>query len=100
MQGLTKKQLYWKSHLEALESFDGSAADYARLHGVPAKKLYVYKTQLRKAAETSTISAGFVKVTTTTASASSPVTVSLPNGVRLTLPSLDVPGLLERLARL
>jgi len=28
------------------------------------------------------------------------VTVSLPNGVRLTLPSLEVPGLLTQLARL
>jgi len=100
MQGLTKKQRYWKAHLEELESFEGSAADYARLHDVPAKKLYVYKTQLRKLEETSEVSADFVKVTRTTASVSSAATVSLPNGVRLTLPSLDVPGLLERLARL
>lgn len=100
MQGLTKTQRYWKTHLEALESFAGSAADYARLHDVPAKKLYVYKTRLRKLEETSEVAAGFVRVTRTTASVSSPVTVSLPNGVRLTLASLDVPGLLEQFARL
>ena len=100
MQDLTKKQQYWKAHLDALESFEGSAADYARLHDLQPKRLYAYKTQLRKLEKTSEISAGFVKVTRTTAGVSSPVTVSLPNGVRLTLPSLDIPGLLEQLAHL
>ena len=47
------------------------------------------------------MTSGFVRVTTsTTASISSGVTVWLPNGVRLSLPSLEQPGLLERLARL
>ena len=99
MVALTEKQAYWKTHLEAARSFDGSLVDYARAHDLSAKKLYVYKTQLRKLEEASEVS-GFVKVTTPAAKTSSPVTVSLPNGVRLTVPSLDVPDLLEQLARL
>ena len=100
MVTLTEKQTYWKNHVEAARSFDGSLADYARAHDLQVKKLYVYKTQLRKLEEASAVSAGFVKVTSPAVKSSSPVTVSLPNGVRLTLPSLDVPGLLEQLARL
>ena len=97
---LTKKQQFWKQHLDALEAFEGSAADYARLHGLEAKKLYVYKTAIRERLATQTTT-GFVRVTTsTTASISSGVTVWLRNGVRLSLPDLDRPGLLERLARL
>jgi len=30
MAELTKKQRYWKEHLDAAASFDGSLADYAR----------------------------------------------------------------------
>ena len=97
---LTKKQQFWKQHLDELESFDGSAADYARLHGLEVKKLYVYKTAIRERLAMQATS-GFVRVTTsTTASISSGVTVWLRNGVRLSLPDLDQPGLLERLARL
>lgn len=99
MQSLTKKQQFWKAHLDALELFDGSAADYARLHGLEPKKLYVYKTALRERTESLKTSSAFVQVTTATLT-QSPVTVSLPNGVRLSLPHLEVPGLLERLARL
>ncbi len=47
MQGLTENQQFWKAHLEELEAFDGSAAEYARVHGLEAKKLYSYKTRLR-----------------------------------------------------
>ena len=104
MTTLTEKQAYWKAHLEAAQSFDGSLVEYAREHDLVAKKLYVYKTQLRKLEEASGKSVGFVKVTPATPPSLSPpptpVTVSLPNGVRLTLPGLDVPGLLEQLARL
>lgn len=99
MQDLTEKQRYWKSHLDALEMFEGSAAEYARLHDVSVKKLYVYKTQIRRFAESSEMTTGFLKVTTSS-NVSSPVTVSLPNGVRLSLPDVNAPGFLERLARL
>ena len=86
---LTEKQAYWKRHIEAAQSFNGTLADYARAHDVSRKKLYVYKTQLRKLEEVSQVSTGFVKVTSPAAKIS--VTVSLLNSVRLTLPSLDVP---------
>ncbi len=98
---LTKKQQFWKAHLDALDSFEGSAAEYARLHGLEVKKLYVYKTAIRERLATLEGSGSFVRVTTSsTASISSGITVWLRNGVRLSLPNLDQPGLLERLARL
>ena len=104
MAVLTEKQSYWKAHLEAAESFEGSLAGYARAHDLSAKKLYGYKTRIRKRETAAGISGGFVKVIAAAAppplSAPSPVTVSLPNGVRLTLADLDLPELLERLARL
>ena len=97
---LTKTQQYWKSHLDALESFEGSAADYARQHGLEVKKLYVYKTAIRARLEGQEATTGFVRVTTSsTASISSGVTVWLPNGVRLSLAGLEG-GVLERLADL
>ena len=100
---LTEKQQFWKSHLEAAEVFDGSLVDYARTHDLEVKKLYVYKTALReREALTPRSNAGFVRVSTqsTTTQVGSGVGVMLPNGVRLSLPSLNEPGLLERLARL
>ncbi len=108
MRDLTKKQRYWQAHLTALEEFDGSAAEYARLHGLQAKKLYVYKTKLRECAEQMETSPApqeqpssqFVRVTTATLSMRTGVTVWLPNDVRLSLPNLEAPGLLERLFRL
>ena len=99
---LTQKQEYWKTHIDALDSFDGSAVDYARLHNLDAKKLYVFKTALRKKAELADGS-GFIQVKNTqtlTMGLPAGVSVVLPNGVRLTLPTIDQPGLLERLARL
>ena len=100
---LTKKQKYWKVHLDALEEFAGSAADYARLHDLNAKKLYVYKTKLRELQAPSTPSeSSFVEVKATAmpSPASSDVMVALPNGVRLLIPNLVLPDLLGHLARL
>ena len=103
---LTQTQRYWKSHLDALADFDGSAADYARLHGVEVKKLYVYRTVLRERVALASLpnngaDGRFVRVSqTTTVGLSASVGVTLPNGVRLSLPDLNAPGLLERLARL
>ena len=100
---LTKKQQFWKAHLDALEVFEGSAADYARLHALEVKKLYVYKTAIRERLATQEATqSSFVRVTTSTQSAmvTTSVTVWLPNGVRLSLSSREQPGLLERLARL
>ena len=81
MRTLTEKQAYWKKHLEAAKSYDGTLADYARAHDVSRKKLYVYKTQLRKLEEASVLPAGFVKVTPVVERplpvVASPVTVSL-----------------------
>jgi len=100
MKALTEKQAYWKEHLEAAESFDGTLADYARAHGLSSKKLYSYKTRIRKREAAGEASTGFVKVMSRAVASLSPVTVTLPNGVRLTFSDIDAPGLLERLAGL
>ena len=100
---LTKKQQYWKTHLDALEEFGGNAADYARLHHLNPKKLYVYKTKLRALQAASTPSkSSFVEVKATTMHSPAPseVMVALPNGVRLLIPNLVLPDLLEHLAGL
>jgi hypothetical protein len=98
---LTKKQRYWQGHLGAAESFDGPLTDYAKLHKLDAKKLYVFKGVLRDKASAPS---SFVKVTprpVVQVRRDEPsVVVLLPNGVKLSLPSLDQPGLLERLAKL
>jgi len=95
---LTQKQAFWQAHIEAAEGFSGSLADYARLHDLEVKQLYVYKTSLREKAVLAE-STGFVQVTTRqSVMMSTGIQVTLPNGVRLSLP--DAPGLLERLARL
>jgi len=99
---LTPKQEFWKTHIDALQSFEGSTVDYARLHDLDAKKLYVFKTALRKKTELANGS-GFVQVKKTqtlTLGMPASVSVILPNGVHLSLPNVDQPGLLERLARL
>ena len=100
MKVLTEKQRFWKEHLEAAESFDGTLADYARAHDLSAKKLYGYKTRIRQREAAVETSSGFVKVVSQAVASLSPVTVTLPNGVRLTLSDIDAPGLLERLAEL
>lgn len=100
MKALTEKQVFWKRHLEAAESFDGTLADYARAHDLSTKQLYGYKTRIRKREADAETSPGFVKVMSQAVTSLSPVTVTLPNGVRLTLSDVDAPGLLERLAEL
>jgi len=102
---LTEKQKYWKSHLEAAASFEGPLTDYAKLHGLDVKKLYVFKGVIREKLEGNSNSSSFVQVTTQQSVRREVyrdrgVGVLLPNGVKLSLPSLDQPGLLERLSRL
>lgn len=99
---LTQKQLFWKEHLEAAERFDGPLIDYARLHKLDAKKLYTFKGVLRDKAA---VVSGFVKVLPASNVVQAhrderSVAVMLPNGVKLSVPSIDQPGLLERLAQL
>lgn len=100
MRELTKQQARWKTHVDALEEFDGTAAEYARHHDLDVKKLYVYKAQLQKRVAGSVSTAKFVPVTSSALNGHHGVIVALPNGVRLALPNLDAPGLLERLAHL
>lgn len=46
MQGLTKRQMFWKHHLDALGRFDGTAVEYGRQHDLDVRALYVYKGRL------------------------------------------------------
>ncbi len=98
---LTKKQEEWRPHVEAAAAFDGSAADYARLHSLDLKKLYFYKRSIEQRKTTQQV-AGFVRARPAARSLASEVGVhvQLPNGVRLLVPDLSDSDLLERLSRL
>jgi len=100
MRDLTKRQAFWKAHVEALEGFSGTAVTYARQHDLDVKTLYVYKSRLSKHNGPAVSKAKFVPVAATGLNGNHGVMVALPNGVRLALPNLDTPGLLERLAQL
>ena len=62
MQELTKKQALWKSHVDALDAFAGSTAEYARQHDLDVKRLYFFKAQLRKRVGPAANTARFVPV--------------------------------------
>jgi len=92
MAELTKKQQYWKSHLDALASFDGSTVDYARQHDLDPKKLYVFKGVIAKREAPAAAPPAFVRAAVAPPvpnGTSNGVAVVLPNGVRLSLPALD-----------
>jgi len=48
MNELTEKQRYWQTHLETAANIEGLPNDYAKLHDINAKKLYVFKGVLQK----------------------------------------------------
>jgi len=102
MAELTKKQHYWKQHLEAAASFDGSLADYAREHDLNPKKLYVVKNAMAKKEKPDASQAfAAVRVANEPGSMSDVhATITLPDQVMLTVPMRVAPDLLEHLARL
>ena len=100
MAALTKKQRFWKEHLDALEGYAGTAAEYAREHDLDPKKLYVYKTAIAQREAQQPPKAAFVRVNASAAAREVTATViRLPNGVQLSVPTLSS-EFLERLARL
>lgn len=99
MQELTDKQAFWKTHLDALAVYEGTAVEYARAHDLDIRQLYGYKKRLKRRPGP-TDGTRFVSVSGPAMNGGAGVMVALPNGVRLALPDLDAPGLLERLARL
>lgn len=102
MANLTKKQRFWKQHLDALASYEGSTADYAREHDLNPKKLYVFKSAIAKKEHAASGDA-FTQVNLAAGTPvidSAQITITLPNRVTLSVPSLEAPDLLERLAQL
>ena len=99
MTELTQKQQYWKTHIDELSSFDGTAVDYAKQHDLDAKKLYYFKSQIARMQSPGPTAPAFVRAEpSATASSTLPtagVAVLLPNGVRLNLPSLDTATLIQ-----
>lgn len=92
MAELTKKQQYWKVHVDALATFEGSTIEYARQHDLDPKKLYSFKSVLLERESVALTPSAFVQATPTAVTADVPngdVAVLLPNGVRLNLPTLD-----------
>jgi len=102
MAELTKKQRYWKEHLDAAASFDGSLADYARQHDLNPKKLYVFKNAIAKK-EQPNEAAPFAAVTVADDArliGTSTAKITLPIQITLTVPVSVAPELLDRLASL
>lgn len=103
MTELTPKQQLWKTHIDALPSFDGTTVEYAQQHDLDAKKLYYYKSQIMRMQSAVPTAPAFVRAEpSANASSTLPtagVAVMLPNGVRLNLPSLDA-ATLTQLAQL
>jgi len=102
MAELTKKQRYWKKHLEAAALFDGSLADYAREHDLNPKKLYVFKNAIAKKEHPGEEQAfAAVKITNDCDPVNdSYASITLPNQVTLKVPMSVTPDLLDHLARL
>jgi len=103
MTGLTQKQQYWQTHIDALSSFDGTAVEYAKQHDLDANRLYDFKSRLAQMQMPAPTAPAFLRAEpSTTASPTLPtagVAVMLPNGVRINLPSLDA-ATLTQLAQL
>jgi transposase-like protein len=83
--GLSENQRRWLEHLQAAEQSGLTLKAYARQRGLAVEKLYSWKQELkrrgvlREAEEPPT----FVPVRLMGASATAPVSVYLPSGVRL-----------------
>ncbi len=45
---ITKRQQYWREHVLAAATHDGSIVEYAKLHDLKTKDIYQWKTALTK----------------------------------------------------
>ena len=48
MSTITKRQSYWRDHVLAAATFDGTIVEYATLHNLKTKDIYQWKTALTK----------------------------------------------------
>ncbi len=83
MAELTKKQQYWKAHVDALATSEGSTIEYARQHDLDPKKLYSFKSVLREREAVALAPSAFVQAIPTAVAAdvsNDGVAVLLPNG--------------------
>ena len=91
------------AHLVATVQHGGPLIDYARLHDLDVKKLYVFKPVIENKLNSELGSESndeIIPVKRPPERAHRGVGVELNNGVRLYLEDLSEPGLLDRLAQL
>ncbi len=87
---MTDRQRYWLTHINAVEYFDGSIADYARTHQLSIRDVYNWRSKLTKLGiwQPADKAPDFIQVKQTNNDESSSVsscTVTFSNGSRLEL---------------
>ncbi len=105
---ITLKQQYWLDHILAAKKSELSFADYAKQHQLNIKALYNWRKLLQKKGLLGTAEhkeSAFLKVSSLPTNALSnrtSITVTLPNGVRIDIPSIisDLPQLIQTLVKL
>ena len=87
MSTITERQSYWRDHVLAAASFDGTIVEYAQANDLKTKDIYQWKTSLTKRgflpANDQAVTTDFVVVNPTDTVPSQP---SEPVHCRLTLP--------------
>jgi len=98
-QVLTQKQQYWSAKLAEAEQAGQSLAEYARLHNVPVKKLYQWRSTLKSTVTASvTEQTRFTRVVSTTDMSSPNMMIHIP-GARIQFSSLPDPQRVSELLR-
>ena len=85
---LTASQQYWSNKLEEADQSGIRLAEYARLHSIPAQKLYQWRSTLKQKNTRVTEETRFTRVVTESSVANPSLTVSLK---RVTLEFASLP---------
>lgn len=76
---LAPRHQFWSDKLQEAEQFDGSLAEFARQHNIPAKKLYQWRSTLRSKITNVTQETRFTRVVTNNSGGVAALTIVLPN---------------------
>ena len=74
---LAPRHQFWSDKLQEAEEFDGSLAEFARQHNIPAKKLYQWRSTLRSKITSVTQEARFTRVVSNSSGGVAALTVVL-----------------------
>ena len=93
---LAPRHQFWSDKLQEAEQFDGSLAEFARQHNIPAKKVYQWRSTLRSTTTSVTQETRFAQVVSNSSGGAAALTIVLPNA-KLQLSSLPDPKWLAEL---